>query len=56
MVLLLQELCSHYQQEGFNVFDLGQSSIEGIPQEGLFQFKERMGAISTEKTTFRLVL
>lgn len=52
MVLLIAGMVSYYRNEGFKYFDLGVSSLKGIPQETLRIFKERMGAIETAKPTF----
>ncbi|MFT4785467.1 MAG: lipid II:glycine glycyltransferase (peptidoglycan interpeptide bridge formation enzyme) [Cyclobacteriaceae bacterium] len=56
MVSLLVHMIDHYSAIGFRFFDLGQSSINGIKQEGLFAFKERMGAKDTPKNTLSLDL
>jgi hypothetical protein len=56
MVLLIKKLSEHYKQKGFEYFDLGQSSINGTLQEGLFDFKKRMGALTTIKPTLSLDL
>lgn len=55
MVVLLNDMAAYYRENGFTFFDLGVSSIDGIKQEGLFLFKERMGAITTLKPTYELV-
>lgn len=54
MVFLIDQLIKKYTEEGFRYFDLGQSSVDSIKQEGLFQFKVRMGAQSTEKPVFSM--
>lgn len=54
MALLIETLCHNYLKLGFQYFDLGQTSIKGTKQEGLYRFKERMGATSTPKFTFCL--
>ncbi|MFY0686965.1 MAG: hypothetical protein JXQ90_07370 [Cyclobacteriaceae bacterium] len=56
MVQLLDHIKSYYQGLGFITLDLGISSINGKKQEGLFQFKERMGAERTDKYTFEISL
>ena len=52
MAFLLIELIKIFNENGFNYLDLGISSINGKPQEGLAVFKDRMGAIRSEKLTF----
>jgi hypothetical protein len=56
MVVLLHHMANHYAHAGYNWFDLGQSSIEGIRQNGLYQFKKRMGAFDSEKIIYELDL
>jgi lipid II:glycine glycyltransferase (peptidoglycan interpeptide bridge formation enzyme) len=56
MVSLLVHMIDHYSAIGFRYFDLGQSSINGVKQEGLFTFKQRMGAEDTPKHTLSLDL
>lgn len=40
MDFLSFNLWSHYKNEGFSVFDLGKSTVDGLPNEGLLRFKE----------------
>jgi hypothetical protein len=40
MDFLIFNLWSHYKAAGFNFIDLGISTVEGIPNEGLLRFKE----------------
>ena len=56
MVLLIAGMVDYYQSQGFKIFDLGISSIDGNPQETLRIFKNRMGALETEKPMFKLSL
>ena len=51
MVMLIAGMVNYYRENGFKYLDLGVSSIEGKPQETLKMFKERMGAVITEKPT-----
>ncbi|MCP4460187.1 MAG: GNAT family N-acetyltransferase [Cytophagales bacterium] len=51
MVGLVQHLVDHFKHE-VRYLDLGVSSIEGRPQEGLISFKERMGGVKSLKKTF----
>lgn len=52
MVHLLNYLYGYYRDAGFEYLDLGLSSVRGVKQASLFQFKERMGATSTLRSTF----
>jgi hypothetical protein len=52
MVFLINEICNYYSMHGFSILDLGQSSINGNVQQGLFEFKKRMGAETSYKPTF----
>jgi hypothetical protein len=52
MAFLMYQLTRIFRKEGFTYFDLGISSIEGQLQTGLFNFKKRMGAEYTYKTTW----
>ena len=54
MVLLLFKVAQYYKKQGFKYLDLGLSSINGIKQAGLFDFKERMGAEALAKVTYQL--
>jgi len=56
MVLLIKGMVDYYAAQGFKLFDLGVSSIQGKPQETLKFFKERMGAKETRKTSWKLLL
>lgn len=56
MVKLLVKIHSFYQDLGFHYLDLGISSVQGEPQEGLCAFKERMGALRTARHTYQLDL
>lgn len=51
MVPLLNAMYEYAQQEGISFLDLGISSVEGIINEGLSAFKERMGANRGSKKT-----
>ncbi|MEL7146276.1 MAG: GNAT family N-acetyltransferase [Bacteroidota bacterium] len=52
MAFLLFRTALLYQQQGFDILDLGISSIDGSEQSSLAQFKERMGAARTAKYTY----
>lgn len=52
MVLLLERIIDHYKRQNTSIIDLGLSSINGIKQEGLFTFKQRMGAQSCESLVY----
>ena len=43
-------------QRGYEILDLGVSSVNGELSKGLFRFKKNLGAISSEKWTVRLTL
>ena len=52
MVLLIAGMVDYYNKNGFRYLDLGVSSVQGKTQETLRLFKERMGAVETQKSTF----
>ena len=52
MNLLAYKVFEYYHQKGFHWLDLGQSSIQGIPQQGLCNFKESMACAITLKQSF----
>ncbi|MFK7952034.1 MAG: GNAT family N-acetyltransferase [Ekhidna sp.] len=54
MVMLIEGMVDYYRSMNYLHFDLGASSILGKPQDSLILFKERMGAIQTEKPTYML--
>lgn len=51
MVFLMVSLYKYARSFGYQVLDLGVSSINGKIQTGLAEFKERMGAVICEKKT-----
>lgn len=51
-VLLTQGVYQYCQLNGFEVFDLGISTADGIPNPGLMRFKQDMGAQTTLKLSF----
>ena len=53
MNLLAAEVCSLYAGSGFRLLDLGPSSEGGVPDFGLADFKESVGALCTPRLTFR---
>ena len=55
MVGLIQHLVDYFKRQTRHL-DLGISSVQGKPQEGLIAFKERMGGMKTEKKVFSLNL
>lgn len=55
MVAIIEKLVDHFQFK-VKYFDLGISSIQGKPQEGLIAFKEKMGGIRSDKCTYRINL
>lgn len=56
MIHLMNWAYRYFGDLGFKIMDLGISSIDGTDQEGLVKFKERMGAESTPRTTFDLLV
>lgn len=56
MVHLLAYLHDFYFRLGFEKIDLGISSKNGLPQESLIQFKERMGGIESCRITWEKTL
>ena len=56
MVMLIEGMADYYKNKGFQSFDMGVSSLLGKPQESLLLFKERMGALRSEKSTFSLAI
>lgn len=54
MVLLLHETSIHFKQENFHYYDLGISSVGGVRQSGLYEFKSRMGADSAHRLKLQL--
>ncbi len=56
MVPLIKEIADYYRSRGISILDLGISSIQGTKQEGLYNFKERMGAALSYKPTYQLHL
>ena len=56
MVPLMKHIATNYASQGVRILDLGIASVEGQKQEGLFTFKERMGAQVSLKRTYELQL
>ena len=52
MAFLLFRTALLYKSEGYDILDLGITSIDGEEQVSLARFKERMGAIRSPKTTY----
>ena len=53
MAFLLFRVALLYKLEGYQVLDLGITSIDGAEQASLARFKERMGAIRSPKFTYQ---
>jgi len=53
MVHLISYIFTYYQQQEYKLIDFGISSQNGVPQDGLIQFKERMGGIKSSRFTFQ---
>ncbi len=54
LTFLTYELVSKYKNEGYQYIDLGISSINGSPQKSLITFKERMGAIESNRLVYHI--
>jgi len=54
LTLLTHHLVDRFKNEGYKYLDLGISSINGTPQKSLITFKERMGAIESNRLTYHL--
>jgi hypothetical protein len=53
MDFLVFNLWSHYKAAGFTLIDLGISTVEGIPNEGLLRFKETHECQSSLRFTLK---
>ncbi len=49
---LAEEVCGRAIDEGVRLVDLGISSVEGSPDEGLIQFKQSIGATAELRLNF----
>lgn len=56
MALLYEGLWHHFSEKGFKILDLGVSSIDGVPQDGLIKFKEHMGAVPSDRHVFQYLI
>jgi hypothetical protein len=56
LAYLLHQISLQLQQEAYNYFDLGISSIAGQSQESLIRFKQRMGGLVSDRLTFFMQL
>ena len=56
MVMIMENVYNYAKKEQYSFIDLGISSINGVLQKGLIQFKERIGGVFSEKTTFSKIL
>lgn len=54
MTVLGARLAAHYRRQGLRIFDLGPTGADGIPNPGLSDFKESLGAITSPKPTLLL--
>jgi hypothetical protein len=52
MVLLMKEIYDYSRINGFKIFDMGTAAENGVPNSGLFKFKENLGGKLTFKHTF----
>lgn len=51
---LAYDIFNHYYEHGVKIVDVGPASLDGIPDEGLCDFKEGIGCIPTLKYRFRI--
>ena len=51
-VMLIEQLGEWAKLRGFKLLDLGISSVNGVLNEGLYQFKQKLGGIESEKVVF----
>jgi hypothetical protein len=51
-LMLYEGIYRHAQSRGYKIVDLGTASIRGEKQQGLFDFKKRLGAVLSKKPTF----
>ncbi len=56
LVTLMLFIADQLRFAGFEILDLGVSSINGKKQKGLYEFKARMGALETPKITYSLAI
>lgn len=54
-VLLIEALYDKAVQEKYIQIDLGISSVDGVLNQGLYQFKKHVGAMDCTKTTYKFV-
>ncbi len=53
---LVKSIYEYCQANGYKFLDLGISSLEGKINEGLFTFKENLGAVKSKKNTYSLLI
>ncbi len=51
-IMLIETLYVYAQEQGYEILDLGISSTQGQINEGLFRFKQNLGAITSSKSTY----
>ncbi len=51
-VMLIEQLGEWAKNQTFELLDLGISSVNGLINQGLYQFKQKLGGIETEKVVF----
>lgn len=56
MSFLALNLIDYYKNEGFSFLDLGPSSVKGVINQGLYDFKQNLISLTTEKITFLKIL
>lgn len=51
-VMLIEQLGEWAKNQEIEILDLGISSVNGLINQGLYQFKQKLGSIETEKVVF----
>ena len=54
MNFLAYKVFEYYYQKGFRILDIGPSTEDGVPNNGLCDFKEAIGCSVTQKLFFEL--
>lgn len=56
MNFLTYRVFEYYKNQGIRIVDIGQSTVDSIPNHGLCDFKESIGCDVSEKRTYRIEL
>ena len=54
VAMLVDGVYKYCQQNNFNILDLGISSVQGLLNQGLFDFKDNLGCETSNKCTYVL--